>query len=69
MKKKQYMQPHTTMVRLHSECLMLEASKVETTDNTGGGTSGPSNGGNGGSSELAKEHYWGEDFDVWNTWK
>lgn len=69
MKKKQYMQPHITMVRLHSECLMLETSKVETTDKTGGGTTGPGNGGNGSASELAKEHYWGEDFDVWNTWK
>ena len=68
MKKKQYMQPHTTMVRLHSESLMLTGS-TETTDYTGGKPQGPTNGGNGGVSELAKEHYWGEDFDVWNTWK
>lgn len=69
MKKKQYMQPHTTMVRLHSESLMVNTSPVITEDNTGGKPQGPINGGNGGASELAKEHYWGEDFDVWNTWK
>ena len=69
MKKKQYMQPHTTMVRLHSESLMVTTSPIITDDYTGGGETGPSNGGDGGASELAKEHYWGEDFDVWNTWK
>lgn len=68
MKKKLYMQPHTTMVRLYSESLMVGTS-TETTDYTGGKPQGPTNGGNGGASELAKEHYWGEDFDVWNTWK
>ena len=68
MKKKQYMQPHTTMVRLHSESLMVTTS-TKTTSNTGNEVDGPSSGGSGGASELAKEHYWGEDFDVWNTWK
>lgn len=62
MKRYQYIKPDITILGMKAESLLNVISKPDTEDNTGGGESGPGDGGTGGSSDLAKK------FDVWGTW-
>lgn len=67
MNKKVYKQPQIFYIPLQTESLLQTLSKTEIKDNTGGGTNGPEGGGNGGASELSKEH-WGS-IDSWDSWE
>lgn len=67
MNKKVYKQPQIFYIPLQTESLLQTFSKTDTTTNTGGELTGPVSGGNGGASELSKEH-WG-CIDEWDSWE
>lgn len=65
MNKKVYIQPQIFYIPLQTESLLQTFSKPHTTDNTGGGETGPGGGGSG--NDLgSKEHF--NDFDSWDSW-
>lgn len=64
MKKNRYIKPITEVFSTRVEYLLAALSST-TEDNTGGGESGPSDGGTGGSSDLAKEH----NYNAWSSWE
>lgn len=63
MKKNRYIRPITEVVSTRVEYLLAALSST-TEDNTGGNVEGPSDGGTGGSSDLAKEH----NHNAWSSW-
>lgn len=65
MNKKVYIQPQIFYIPLQTESLLQTLSKPHTTDNTGGGETGPG-GGDPGNDLGSKEHF--TDFDSWDSW-
>ena len=61
MKRYQYIKPNITILATKTESLLTTLSP-HTKDNTNGGVTGPSYGGIGGETDLAKK------FDAWATW-
>lgn len=64
MKKNRYIKPITEVVSTRVETLLAVLSST-TDDNTGGGETGPNDGGTGGSGDLAKEH----NYNAWSSWE
>lgn len=61
MKRYQYIKPNITILATKTESLLTILSS-HTEDKTGGNENGPSDGGIGGKTDLAKK------FDAWSTW-
>ena len=61
MKRYQYINPNITILATKTESLLTILSS-HTEDKTGGNENGPSDGGIGGETDLAKK------FDAWATW-
>lgn len=62
MKRYQYIKPNITILATKTESHLTTLSPPHTEDKTGGDEKGPTDGGIGGESDLAKK------FDAWSTW-